>query len=173
MGGNDHAAVDEQVGHFHRRNQQAARIPAEIDDQAPHARPVQSPEGVFEVPVGGLLEAGELEVGNALSIGENLDFIDAGDFDSFAADAHAARRAVGGGDRQFHNAVRRPLQQVGGAIGGKTLATGWPLTATIRSRSKIPARLAGLLGMTWRITRVPSWAFSSTPRPTKLPSIWE
>ena len=119
-GGDDDAAVDEPVDHFDGRNQQPARVAADVDHQALHAVAVKLPQGGVEVAGGGLLEASELEIADPVLRIDDCHLIDAGHFDHAAADAHLARRLAGGGQGQVDDAAVGALQQVGGLVGGES-----------------------------------------------------
>ena len=172
-GGDDDAAFDEPVGHFDRADQQPAGIAAEVDHQALHPLAVQFPEGRVQVAGGGLLEAGELEVADAPLRIDDAHLIDAGHFDAAAADGRlAAAAAPRVTTLELHDAALFALQQVGGrSVAGRSHRLAVDRDDPVAGPQ--PASSAGLPGITRTISRPPSCGFSSTPRPTKLPSICE
>ena len=93
-GGDDDPALDEPIDHLDGRNQQAARIAADVDHQALHPLAVQLPQRGVEVAGGGFLEARELEISDSVLRVDDAHLIDAGHLDHAAADAQL-RAAAG------------------------------------------------------------------------------
>ena len=171
-GGDDAALGEELVGDFDAGGEQAARVAAEVEDQAPHALAVQVPQGGVEVAAGGLLERRDANVRHAGFRVDDLHIFQARHVDVIATDHELAGRLAGRYHRHADQAAFRAREQRGGLVGRQARRR-----PPIDGDDAIAVRDAGLLGgaagMTCTMSSAPLSAFSSTPRPTKLPSICE
>ena len=122
-GGDDAALGNELVGDLDAGRKQAARVAAEVDDQASHALPVQVPQRVFEIGRRGLLERGDANVGHSgLGIDE-LHILQAGHVDVAATNHQLAGRLAGRYHAHAHQAAFDARKERGGLVRREVLVT--------------------------------------------------
>ena len=121
LGRNDPAVGDELVGNLDSRRQQAARVAAQVDDQAPHTLAVQVPQRLLQVGGRRLLERRDLNVGHAGRRVENLHVLQTRHFHARPANGDLTRRLVRRDYRHPNHAALCAGQERRGLVGRQRL----------------------------------------------------